>query len=130
MQEKTICVNQRDLRESYKKGQTRWSAPTSIYSLPLGAERNRSSACEDCRFIGTNESFREGSALVICGQNFLDKACPASAFPLLVILSVSEESRICLLRSFTEVQDDLAMCYRADTMVCPYKQIFPSLGEG
>ena len=49
-----ICVNPCNLWfVTYSGGQT---PPLHAYnSPPLGAERNRSSACDDCRFIGTKE---------------------------------------------------------------------------
>ena len=41
-----------------------------LYSPPLRAERNRSSACENCRFIGTNESLLLGEGLLGVGLLF------------------------------------------------------------
>ena len=45
-------------------------APTANYSPPLWAERNRSSACDDCRFIGTKESLLLGVGLLGVGLLF------------------------------------------------------------
>ena len=55
----------------------------SIYSLPLGAERNRSSACDDCRFIGTKEFLLLGRGLLIgVAPWFLRSPCLKNSHPL------------------------------------------------
>ena len=86
----------------FKKRAPIKDAPTANYPPPLWAERNRSSACENCRFIGTNESLLLGEGLL--GEGLLGVGLLSNNI-LLTALDVDAPFRFAVQAAACEVVD-------------------------